>query len=114
MILDMYYWCWWEFGDDVVGVVHPCKIYGAMAVGRPILLLAPDPCHASDIVKDNRIGWHIPHGDVDGAERVLREIRQTTAEELKAMGQRAQEAIRRDYSKAGLCGQFCDVVEEKT
>lgn len=100
-------------GDDVVGVVHPCKIYGAMAVGRPILLLAPDPCHASDIVKDNRIGWHIPHGDVDGAERVLREIRQTPAEELQAMGERAQEAIRRDYSKAGLCGRFCDVVEEK-
>jgi len=99
-------------GDDVVGVVHPCKIYGAMAVGRPILLLAPDPCHASDIVKDNAIGWHIPHGDVEGAERVLREIRAMPREELHAMGERAQEAIRRDFSKAGLCGRFCDVVEE--
>ncbi len=100
-------------GDDVVGVVHPCKIYGAMAVGRPILLLAPDPCHASDIVKDNRIGWHIPHGDVEGAVRVLKEIRATPQEELRDMGVRAQEAIRRDFSKAGLCGRFCDVVEEE-
>jgi colanic acid biosynthesis glycosyl transferase WcaI len=99
-------------GDDVVGVVHPCKIYGAMAVGRPILLLAPDPCHASDIVKVNRIGWHIPHGDVDGAIRVLREIRDTSPEELCAMGERAQEAIRRDFSKSSLCGCFCDEVEK--
>jgi glycosyltransferase involved in cell wall biosynthesis len=101
-------------GDDVVGVVHPCKIYGAMAVGRPILLLAPDPCHASDIVRDNRIGWHIPHGDVEGAQRVLEEIRNTPQAELEAMGQRAQEAIRRKYSKSGLCGKFCDVVEDET
>jgi len=101
-------------GDDVVGVVHPCKIYGAMAVGRPILLLAPDPCHASDIVRDNRIGWHIPHGDVEGAHRVLEEIRNTPQAELEAMGQRAQEAIRREYSKSGLCGKFCDVVEDET
>ena len=101
-------------GDDVVGVVHPCKIYGAMAVGRPILLLAPDPCHASDIVRDNRIGWHIPHGDVEGAQRVLEEIRNTSQAELEAMGQRAQEAIRREYSKSGLCGKFCDVVEDET
>jgi glycosyltransferase involved in cell wall biosynthesis len=98
-------------GDDVVGVVHPCKIYGAMAVGRPILLLAPDPCHASDIVIDNEIGWHIPHGDVDRAIEVLQAIRSTSPEELRAMGQRAQETIRRSYSKDGLCGQFCDQVE---
>jgi glycosyltransferase involved in cell wall biosynthesis len=98
-------------GDDVVGVVHPCKIYGAMAVGRPILLLAPDPCHASDIVKDNSIGWHIPHGDIDGAIEVLKKIRNTSPEELRAMGERAQEAIRRDFSKASLCGRFCDEVE---
>ena len=98
-------------GDDVVGVVHPCKIYGAMAVGRPILLLAPDPCHASDIVKDNRIGWHIPHGDVDRAVEVLQQIRGTSPEELRAMGERAQEAIRREFSKASLCGRFCDEVE---
>ncbi|MCP4759122.1 MAG: glycosyltransferase family 4 protein [Planctomycetes bacterium] len=101
-------------GDDVVGIVHPCKIYGAMAVGRPILLLAPDPCHASDLVRENNIGWHIPHGDVEGARRVLEEIRSTPPEVLREMGQRAQETIRGAYSKAILCGRFCDEVEEKS
>ena len=38
-------------GDEAVGTIHPCKIYGAMAVARPISLLAPDPCHVSDLVK---------------------------------------------------------------
>jgi glycosyltransferase involved in cell wall biosynthesis len=101
-------------GDDMVGVVHPCKIYGAMAVGRPILLIGPDPCHASDIVKDNDVGWHIPNGDMAGLLEVLRTIRQTPAEELRAMGERAQEAVRREFSKDILCGKFCDEVEATT
>ena len=37
-------------GNESVGTIHPCKIYGAMAVARPIILLAPDPCHVSDLV----------------------------------------------------------------
>ena len=99
-------------GDDMVGVVHPCKIYGAMAVGRPILLIGPNPCHASDIVKDNNIGWHIPNGDAEGLLKILRTIRGTPPEVLQAMGERAQEAVCREFSKEILCGKFCDVVEE--
>ncbi|MDG2424298.1 MAG: glycosyltransferase family 4 protein [Phycisphaerales bacterium] len=101
-------------GTDVVGVVHPCKIYGAMAVGRPILLLGPDPCHASDIVLENNIGWQISHDDIDQAVKVLQEIQATPHETLQEMGRRAQEVIRRDLSKDGLCGRFCDVVENRT
>jgi glycosyltransferase involved in cell wall biosynthesis len=98
-------------GDEMVGVVHPCKIYGAMAVGRPILLLGPDPCHASEIVHENDVGWHIPNGDVERAVEVLREIRATSKGDLQAMGERAQAAVRRALSKEVLCGRFCDEVE---
>lgn len=98
-------------GNDVVGVVHPCKIYGAMAVSRPILLVAPDPCHASDAVRDNQAGWHIPHGDVDGAVRVIRQIARTAKSELEAMGARAKTYVEREMSKDVLCGRFCDIIE---
>jgi len=99
-------------GDDMVGVVHPCKIYGAMAVGRPILLIGPDPCHASEILQAHNVGWHIPNGDLDGLLQILRTIRAAPPEELRAMGLRAQEAVRQEFSKAVLCNKFCDVVEE--
>lgn len=98
-------------GNDVVGVVHPCKIYGAMAVSRPILLVAPDPCHASDTVRTNNAGWHIPHGDVDAAVKVIREIARTPREELAAMGRRAKGFVDQEMSKDALCGRFCDIVE---
>ncbi len=98
-------------GNDVVGVVHPCKVYGAMAVSRPILLLGPDPGHVSDLVRDHRLGWQITHGDVDGAVKTLEAIVATPRAELDAMGERARDLIDRELSKQVLCGRFCDVVE---
>jgi glycosyltransferase involved in cell wall biosynthesis len=110
-------------GNESVGTIHPCKIYGAMAVARPIILLAPNPCHVSDLVSGERgqedfppdqrmpIGWHIPHGDTAAAERVIREILDAPAERLEAMGLRARHVIEKQLSKPTLCGAFCDVLE---
>ncbi len=98
-------------GNEVVGIVHPCKIYGAMALGRPILLLGPDPCHVSALVSENRIGWHVPHGDVDRAVETILRIVQTPPEELAAMGDRARQLIHGQLSKTVLCGRFCDTIE---
>src|SRR5262245_32534359 len=98
-------------GDGVVGIVHPCKVYGAMAVGRPILLLGPSPSHVSDLLEEHRIGWRVDHGDVAGAVHVLEEIRRTTDEERADMGRRGLEAIRSRLSKRALCGALCDVLE---
>ncbi len=98
-------------GDDVVGVVHPCKVYGAMAVAKPILLLGPDPCHVSDLIRDHNIGWHIKHDDVDGAVATINEILATPRDELEAMGQRAKQVIDDNLSMKVLRGRFCDVVE---
>ncbi len=110
-------------GNESVGTIHPCKIYGAMAVARPIILLAPNPCHVSDLISGERgqedfppaqripIGWHIPHGDTAAAERVIREILDAPADRLESMGRRARHVIEKQLSKPTLCGAFCDVLE---
>jgi hypothetical protein len=85
-----------------------------MAVARPILLLGPDPCHVSDLLNEHRLGWHIRHGDVDGAVETLRGIVKTPARDLKAMGARGREVITTRLGKQVLCGRFCDVLERGT
>jgi len=100
-----------SMGEAMVGVIHPCKIYGAMAVARPVLLLGPDPCHASEIIHEYDIGWTVRHGDVDGAVETVRQIVDTDAAELEEKGRRAQQAIHNALSKERLCGEFCDVLE---
>ena len=98
-------------GPSEVGVRHPCKIYGAMALGRPILLLGPDPCHASDLVDENDLGWHIQHGDVDAAISTIKKMVDQDCSELAQMGQRAKKIVNEQLSQDILCTRFCDIIE---
>jgi hypothetical protein len=98
-------------GDNMVGIVHPCKVYGVMAAARPMLLLGPAQCHIADLIDRHQLGWRVSHGDVDGAERVLRAMLDTPAEELQAMGQRAAAALAAGLNKQHLLGEFCDVLQ---
>ena len=99
-----------SLGDAMVGVVHPCKVYGAMAVARPILWFGPRPSHVSDLLEQYNIGWQIAHGDVDGAVAQLQSIADAGRCALQEMGCRARKAVRSDLSKAQLCGAACDVL----
>jgi len=98
-------------GEPLVGVVHPCKIYGAMAVGRPILLIGPEASPAAEIVREHGIGWRVSPHDAEGAAATLRAILALPEETLAAMGRRAREVSLRRYSKRVLCTRLCDVVE---
>ncbi len=97
-------------GDGVVGVVHPSKIYAAMAAGRPVLYVGPRPSHVTDLIDAGGIGWTFAHGDVDGIVCALRRLADGRAE-LVDTGQRALELARTRFSKASLCGTFCDGIE---
>jgi len=97
-------------GPGMVGIVHPCKIYGAMAVGRPILSFGPEHSHVADIVRQG-IGWHFEHGDVDGAVAVLRAIGSLPLETLDAMGTRAQAILNEQFDSRKARARACDIVE---
>jgi colanic acid biosynthesis glycosyl transferase WcaI len=100
-----------SIGNEVVGIVHPCKVYGALAVSRPILLLGPSPSHVSDLIERTHVGWHVNHGDVEGAVRALREAASMSTEELNAMGRKGAALIGGPLSKLALSTKLCDLLE---
>ncbi len=99
-------------GDDVVGIVHPCKVYGAMAAARPVLFVGPAQSHVGDLLAREEIGWRVAHGDVDGLVALLRELVERDGESLADMGRRARSAVQQGLSKTELCGRLCDVLEQ--
>jgi colanic acid biosynthesis glycosyl transferase WcaI len=98
-----------SLGENMVGIVHPCKIYGAMAVGRPILYLGPNPSHVSDLLDEHDIGVSITHGDVEGAVAAIRRLRALTPEKREEMGQKI---MSERLSQKILCTRFCDFLEQ--
>jgi colanic acid biosynthesis glycosyl transferase WcaI len=101
-------------GDRMAGIVHPSKVYAAMAAGRPILLLGPRENHVADILASHDIGWHITHGDVDGAERLLRALVASDRSELERKGRLASEVMAATGGLDAACARVCDVIEAGT
>lgn len=101
-----------SMGESMVGCVHPCKFYGALALAKPILALGPTRSHVGEILEQNDVGWHVDHGDIEGAIRVLRECAAAKDEELVAIGLTGRHLVEDRLSKEILCGRFCDVLED--
>ena len=100
-----------SMGEAMVGIVHPCKLYGAMAVARPVLLIGPARSHAGEIIEAHDIGRCIAHGDTDGVVRALRELQTMGDAALTDMGRRSRRAVDTGFTRQALCGTFCDGVE---
>ena len=99
-------------GDDMVGIIHPCKVYGAFAVARPVLYVGPRPSHVSDLLEREDLGRHVDHGDVDGCVEAIRSIQSLSPPDWLAMGIRAQQVVAERLSQEALCARFCDAVEQ--
>lgn len=99
-------------GNDMVGIVNPCKIYGAMAVGKPVIFVGPRKSHLGELVEFGGFGWIIEHGDVEGLSRLLGQIAEMPQVELEAIGAKGQQLLREQYSADKLAGEFCRLVED--
>lgn len=102
-----------SMGAPMVGIVHPCKFYGAMALSRPIVLLGAKPCAIADIIDEHGCGWQIEHGDVEAAVQLFDEISRLPQEALDNRGARGLAAVGQSLSKDVLCARFSDVLEGK-
>ena len=99
-----------SMGDEVVGIVHPCKIYGAMAIGRPILFFGPRRSHVGDILAGGEFGKVIAHGDVIAAVAAIQEFRSMGSESLAQAGQLAAQAVDQSFSRSDLLARVCNIV----
>ena len=99
-----------SLGHEMSGIVHPCKIYGALSIGRPVLTLGPEESYLRDITGDNEVGWSIRHGDVDSAVAALKKTVDQTHKEREDMGLRAQQIATKKFDRGQLVEQFLNTI----
>jgi colanic acid biosynthesis glycosyl transferase WcaI len=100
-----------SIGEAMVGIIHPSKVYGAMAAARPVLYLGPRRSPIGELLEVYGCGWQIAHGDVKEAVKVIRELAVAPRAVLTAKANRGRAAIENDLAQRNLCGRFCDIVE---
>jgi colanic acid biosynthesis glycosyl transferase WcaI len=92
------------------GVVVPSKMYGILAGGRPMLVVAPEETDAARICRERGVGlW----ADPDKPAEVIAVVREMLEqpERLAAMG-RAARAAAGDYDRSKEWRKFVTAVEE--
>jgi len=80
------------------GLLVPSKLYGIMAVGRPIVFVGPPDCHVARIVRRAGIGRVVAEGNAHGLVEALEDMR-TRPGMRELMGERARQYFLDHFDK---------------
>lgn len=78
-------------GNEFPGIVHPCKIYNILSLGKPFVFVGPDYSHVADIMNDSSLGIRVNHGEVKKlvyAFKQLEQLPRADYEEIKRISLR--------------------------
>jgi colanic acid biosynthesis glycosyl transferase WcaI len=81
------------------GVVVPSKLFGAMAVGRPTVMVGPADAECSRVLREHGAGVVVANGDAAGLVRAVDRLR-ADAECRDRMGRNARAAVEAHYGRA--------------
>ena len=83
--------------EGLEGVAVPCKIYGILASGKPVLAAVPKMCEVAMVVKEEKCGAVIhPHDSISLANCILKWYRNPIL--VRKMGNRARQSFEKNYS----------------
>lgn len=91
------------------GVSVPSRLYNFLAAGRPIIGVVEPHSEVDLVIREERVGWSTPPGDVDGFVAAVRDAAADGAR-LEAMGVRARVAVDRHYSGAAALERYRGLV----
>ena len=92
------------------GVVVPSKLYGILAAGRPVLVVAAADSDAARIIAENACGLVADPDDAEAVAKAITELRSNPAR-LAQMGERAKAAAAK-YARADELNRFSDIMEQ--
>jgi glycosyltransferase involved in cell wall biosynthesis len=94
-------------GDPFVGVVHPCKIYGILQIGRPFIYIGPEKSHIGMMVESEGVGFQVRHGQVAKLADLIDAIRRLDSAALEKIRNKEQQVAVK-YSRKYLSQQLMD------
>ena len=91
-----------------VGLIEPSKLYGILAVGRPVMYVGPRQSEVARTIEREGVGRVVANGDVSGAVKAMREL----AAGWEAIGVRARAALDARYARRHRTAEFMRLVQD--
>ena len=92
------------------GLIVPSKLYGIMAVGRPVLYVGPLQGEIPDLIRQHSLGWMVEPGDEDGLVKAIREAVEQPQLRM-ACGTNGRRAFKAYYERKIATAKYLEVFE---
>jgi glycosyltransferase involved in cell wall biosynthesis len=100
-----------SFVPGMAGVSVPSRMYNIMAAGKPIIAVADEESELAHVVSEERIGWVVRPGDVDGLVALLDRIAGQPAL-VHEYGARARAVASTKYARPMVIDRYLRLVRE--
>jgi glycosyltransferase involved in cell wall biosynthesis len=95
---------------EMLGIVVPCKLYGAMASSRPALFVGPEHCETADTIRASGCGFAIRLGEPDGVVAAI-EALAADRERATRLGAKGRAAFLARFEREACCEQWNALIE---
>lgn len=95
--------------EDALGMAVPSKIIGILAAGTPVLAIAPKNSELAFIVNEERCGFVVDPGDVDGLVYAINYLKEHE-QERKQMGLNGRKAFEKKYTTAKAAESYAKLI----
>jgi len=98
--------------ERMIGINHPCKIYGVMEASRPVLFWGSKESNGGNLVVENNLGWQF---DVDDEARIvefLNNIQIKDRHTYQQMGVTGSRLVNQRFSRAALVAKLSGYIEQ--
>ena len=86
-------------GDPYVGIVHPCKLYGILKIGRPFVYIGPEKSHIAEIIEAGHVGYAVRHGEVSKLAHFFEEVKNLSVDMKEDISAHEKMAVQKYQSQ---------------
>ena len=98
-------------GNGCTGFTHPSKIYGAMAIGRPILYIGPKLSYVTDMLEICKGNISVEHDQTELLAQELRLFADMGPRQWDSIGFENKEYLKKYFLKENLINQFVSKIK---
>lgn len=92
------------------GLLVPSKVYGTLAVGRPILFIGPEQSEVGQIIRDGGCGCIVQPGDVAQAKEAITQLAHSP-DLRQEMGNKARTYYQAHFGRQRSVSRIIDILE---
>jgi colanic acid biosynthesis glycosyl transferase WcaI len=96
--------------EGLEGMAVPCKIYGILAAGIPVIALVPENSEIAMVVREEECGYVLNPGDAEGLERAIIDLRENVSRRTN-MGINSRNAFENKYKTEIIAGRYAEMLD---